>query len=436
MKALNVSKLGILFTLLLVAALSACQTTPDQPTPTTAPPTAVLAPTATATLFPTEAAATVEPTSEEVAAVPTDTVEPPTNTPEPPTETPVAATETPTAVVEPTVPTEVLIEAEGASLPPGFSLTKFADVSAPTSLTFDEQGRLWTTSRNGEIHVFTDEDGDGRADSDTLFAFGFIELVGLAHHPNGDVYLSQQGKLSIARDLNGDLEADEFERFADLPYGRHQNNTIKFGPDGWLYLGVGSTCDVCYEEDPRSATIMRFNTETGEGEVFATGLRNAFDIAFDPATGALFSTENGRDDLGIDDPQEELNHIVQGADYGFPDCWNDGVGGGCDGTTLAIGYFEPRSSTNSLAFYTGSQFPAAYQGDLFAAVWGSFARPVDRGIHHITLSANGDTYESEMNWFVEWPDSWLLGLQSGPDGALYVGDFTGGGIWRISYGLP
>ena len=85
-------------------------------------------------------------------------------------------------------------------------------------------------------------------------------------------------------------------------------------------MGIGSTCDACFEADFRSATIMRFNIETGTAEVFASGLRNPYDLAFHPITGALFATDNGRDDLGLEAPAEELNHIIQGGHYGFPDC--------------------------------------------------------------------------------------------------------------------
>jgi glucose/arabinose dehydrogenase len=412
---------------LLLIGCSAAET-PPEPTDVAVLPTDTQPAPATSTPLPqpsptvTEAVATAEPTDGDSAE---------STTPLPPTATPLPPTP------EPTVPAQVLVEIEGAQLPPGFSLIKFADFTLPTSLTFDDQGRLWATSRDGTVHVLQDTDGDGRANSDTVFAFGFVELVGIALHPdNGDVYLSQQGKLTIARDRNGDLVADEYEPFADLPYGRHQNNNPKFGPDGWLYLGVGSTCDVCYEVDDRSATIMRFNPDTKEGEVIATGLRNAFDIAFDPVTNALFATENGRDDLGPTEPFEELNHIVPGSDYGFPDCWNDTQGPGCAGTKGAALFFPARSSTNSLTFYTGDRFPEAYRGDLYAAVWGSYITQIERGIYQIELTPDGDTFSGTRDWLVRWPNGWLLGMTEGPDGALYVGDFTNGGIWRISYGLP
>lgn len=417
---------------LLILLVAACGTAEPDPTSTIEVGSTV---SAENTLPPTDTPPTATQDAGsflEVTPLPTAI---PTDTPTPvPTDTPI-----PTPSPSPTVPTEVVNEIPSVELPEGFSLIKFADFDRPTSLTFDPNGILYATSLAGTIHAIVDDDDDGRADRDVQLSFGFDTPLGIAVHPdNGDIYVSQMGKITILRDLDGDLVADEVERFvADLPFGRHQNNNLKFGADGWLYVGVGSTCDVCYEEDERSATIMRFDPATGQGEVVATGLRNAFDIAFHPVDGSLFATENGRDDLGSENPAEELNHIVMGGDYGFPDCWGALEGTNCDGTTQAVAFFEPRSSTNSIDFYAGDRFPARYQNALFAAIWGSYEAQVARGIRYVTLTPDGDTYTSQVAWFARFPENrWLLGLIVGPDGALYFGDYMDGGIYRISYGLP
>ncbi|HFC11215.1 MAG TPA: hypothetical protein ENJ56_00120, partial [Anaerolineae bacterium] len=289
-----------------------------------------------------------------------------------------------------------------------------------------------------------DTTGDGRADFRKQFSFGFDWPNGIAIHPeSGDVYVSQKGKISILRDLDGDFVADEVVNFIDgLPFGLHWSNHLVFGADGWLYMGLGSTCDACDEVDERSGTIMRFNTETGESEIYATGLRNPFDVAFHPETGAMFATDNGRDDLGDRIPEEELNHIVKGFDYGWPDCWGQGQGENCEGTHQAIGYFQAHSSTNSLQFYTADQFPAEYQNKLFATVFGSWFVPdlIQQGIREITITPDGGSYSAESKWFMQW-DGWMVGMALGADGALYFGDYNiddpeAGAIYRISYGLP
>ena len=368
----------------------------------------------------------------------TVTTPPPTST-FVPTETPVpqpSPTETVTPI--PTVPPSV-VELKGADVPPGFSLIKFADLYRPTAFAFDDQGRVYVTSQDGNVYLLQDEDQDGRADSRSTFATGYTFPVGVAvSHPTGDVYVSYQGAITILKDTDGDGRADEKKIFVDnLPTGKHQNDNLKFGPDGKLYVGVGSTCDACEDSDPRSAAILRFDITTGESEIFATGMRNPYDLAFQPGTGELFATDNGRDDLGMDSPFEELNHIVPNGDYGYPSCWNEQDQQGCENTIPAISFFESHSSADGLDFYNGKTFPSEYRGNAFVSIFGSWLKPnVQTGIQRVVLSKIGDTEKGETSWFIRLPQgSMPLPLLFGPDEALYVGDYINDAIYRISYGL-
>jgi glucose/arabinose dehydrogenase len=180
--------------------------------------------------------------------------------------------------------------------------------------------------------------------------------------------------------------------------------------------------------------MMRFNINTGEEELFATGLRNPYDFAFHPETGALFATDNGRDDLGTDNPPEELNHIVEGGDYGWPGCWGELEGENCAGTEQAVGFFAPRASANSILFYEGTTFPAEYKNRAFVTLFGSFETVVQTGIIAMDIAPDGESYSVDMDWFATWPDARPLGIAVGPDGALYVGDYLQDVIYRISYG--
>ena len=355
------------------------------------------------------------------------------------TQTPPQPIFTETPAPTPTVPAAV-IELEGAELPPGFSLIKFADLYRPLAFAFDALGRMYVTSQDGNVYLLLDEDRDGRAESRFTFATAFYVPLGVTVHiPTGDVYVSHQGKITRLRDTDGDNRADLQELFvSDLPFDLHQNDNLKFGPDGWLYIGVGSTCNACDDPDPRSATILRFNVETGDNEIYATGLRNPFDLAFRPSTGDLFATDNGRDDLGMDAPFEELNQIIQGGDYGYPDCWNEQNTPGCENTIPAVAYFESHSSADGLDFYNGEKFPAEYRGNAFVSIFGSWLKPnVQTGISRVTLVPDGNTYEGETSWFVRFPAGVMpLPLLFGPDGSLYVGDLINDTIYRISYGAP
>jgi glucose/arabinose dehydrogenase len=203
-------------------------------------------------------------------------------------------------------------------------------------------------------------------------------------------------------------------------------------------MGLGSTCDACDDPDPLSASILRFHVETGASEVHATGMRNPYDIAFHPGTGDLFATDNGRDDLGMEAPFEELNHILPGADYGYPDCWNEQDQPGCEKTIPPVAFFEAHSSANGVDFYAGETFPAEYRGNAFVTIFGSWLKAsVQTGIQRVVLSPSAETYTAETSWFIRFPAGVMpLPILSGPDEALYVGDYINDAIYRISYGMP
>jgi glucose/arabinose dehydrogenase len=289
---------------------------------------------------------------------------------------------------------------------------------------------MYVTSQDGNVYILQDEDQDGRADSRTTFATGYYFPLGVAiHAPTGDVYVSYAGAITVLKDTNSDGRSDEERIFVhDLPFDKHQNDNLEFG----------SACDACEDSDPRSASILRFNVETGESEIFATGMRNPFDIAFHPETGELFATDNGRDDLGMEGPFEELNHVGRGGDYGYPHCWNEQDQPGCENTIPAIAFFESHSSADGVDIYNGETFPAEYRGNVFVSIFGSWLKPgVQTGIQRVVLNRQGETYSAEASWFIRFPAGVMpLPLLFGPEEVMYVGDYVNDAIYRISYGLP
>jgi len=376
----------------------------------------------TATALPNPVNSLVSPT----VAIPTLTFTPPP-----------IPTDTATSI--PTIPASI-IELPDTELPEGFSIIKFADVYRPTAFAFDAQGNLYVTSTDGTIYRLNDLNKDGRADMQTVFAAGYYLPLGVTVQPStGDVYVSHQGGITMLRDSDGDGRADSQRILVhNLPTDLHQNDNLKFGPDGWLYMGLGSTCNACTESNPKSAAILRFNVDTGESEVYATGLRNPYDLAFDPLSGDLFATDNGRDDLGMDAPFEELNQIVQGGNYGWPNCWNEQDQPGCENTIPAMAYFEPHSSADGLDFYNGTQFPNEYRGNAFVSIFGSWLKPgVQTGIQRVILNKVDGKYSGSVDWFATFPQGVMpLPLLFGPDEGLFVGDYINGVIYHISYGTP
>lgn len=107
-----------------------------------------------------------------------------------------------------------------------------------------------------------------------------------------------------------------------IPGGGHSTRTIRKGPDGWIYFSVGSSCNVCIERNKWRAAILRFRADDvlkeSKIEIYATGLRNSVGFDWQPSTGDLYATDNGRDWLGDDLPPGEVNKIVKGGFYGWP----------------------------------------------------------------------------------------------------------------------
>lgn len=260
------------------------------------------------------------------------------------------------------------------TLPPGFTAYAIAGgFFRPTSIALALDGAVYVSERHGNIYRLVDSDGDGVFDENALFASGYDETTGLMVAADGTVYISSTGRVTTVRDTDGDGVGDESRNIiSGLPNDRHQNNGLVFGPDGKLYLTNGSTCDDCDEDDPRSATILQANLDGGGLRVYASGLRNPYDLVFD-SQGRLWATDNGSDEpcATID----ELDLIVDGGDYGWPygtdgcDPYQDGIPPAAD---LGL-----HTAATGIDFYDGAQFPPQYRGDLFATVWGSIYAPPD-----------------------------------------------------------
>jgi putative membrane-bound dehydrogenase-like protein len=392
---------------LTVAGLAAC-TGPFAPSSTATRPIPTVAPTASHTPPPTTTASPAPTASSTASATPAPT---------------------------PTIPTDTVVEF--GQLPPGFSLTIYAGVTRPTSLAFGPDGRLYAASANQVIYVLADADGDRRAESRAVWARNLPTPLGLLWMGE-KLYVSYTGSVSAFEDTDKNGTADRTTPIlTGLPNKLHQNDGLVLGPDGYVYLGLGSTCDACVERSPLSASILRFKPDGSDLSVFASGFRNPYDLAFN-TLGDLFATENGRDTLGDDLPPEELNHVQAGSFYGWPDCWEGGGLIDCAAQTRAAATFTAHSSADGLAFYEAANFPPPYKGDAFVAVFGSYLLPeIERGVMRVKLTKNGETYTGQSEWFLRLESLGRpLDLTPGPDGGLYVADYERALVYRIVYGAP
>jgi glucose/arabinose dehydrogenase len=251
------------------------------------------------------------------------------------------------------------------------------------------------------------------------------------------------------RDAHGDCVPESRATVADVyPTGGHSTRTVAFLLDGRMVVPVGSSCNVCREEDERRAAILVYDGADGGGErVLASGLRNAVGLAVHPQSGQLWASNNGRDFMGDDLPPETIYVVRDGADYGWPSCHNGdivdpdlGSAGACQGVEEPVVEMQAHSAPLGLTFYTGEMFPRAYRGDLFIAFHGSWNRSVPTGYKVVRLDFVDGQPADEV---VDFVSGWLqedgsaggrpVDVLVGADGALYVSDDKGGFIYRIAY---
>ncbi|MCB8968673.1 MAG: sorbosone dehydrogenase family protein [Ardenticatenaceae bacterium] len=336
-------------------------------------------------------------------------------------------------------------------MPPGFQVTIFAEgLSGPRFIAFGPDGNLYVADRgNGRIAILPDANQDGQADTIQTFAADLGSPHSLVFH-EGAWYVGVPSGIIRLEDSDGDGTADSRTTLIDdYPSGGHNTRTVLFLPDGRMVVSVGSSCNICVEDDPRRAAVLVYDNAHADNEqIFATGLRNAVGLALHPQTGELWATNNGRDLLGDDLPPETIYVVREGENYGWPFCHSGdiidpdmGNQSSCDGVTAPVVEMQAHSAPLGLAFYTGDQFPAEYEGDLFVAFHGSWNRSVPTGYKVVRIPLNGSEPAGPAEDFAT---GWLdldanvvngrpVGLAVGPDGALYVSDDKGGIIYRISY---
>ncbi|HEY7142344.1 MAG TPA: PQQ-dependent sugar dehydrogenase [Methylomirabilota bacterium] len=336
-------------------------------------------------------------------------------------------------------------------LPPGFSIGLFAhDLGYPRFLTLDPRGTLLVSvPRAGRVIALPDDDRDGRADAVLPVLEGLELPHGLAFL-DGQLYVAETGRVvrfdydPATRRIRGAPTVI----VPDLPArGTHWTRTIVIGPDRRLYVSVGSSCNSCEERDRHRAAIYRYDADGRGGAPFATGLRNAVGIAFRPSTPELWATVNGRDWLGDDRPGEYVTRVEEGAFYGWPYChWaptglvpDPDLGGGdrCKAARRPDLLYQAHTAPLGLAFYTGSQFPPEYRGDLLVALHGSWNRavPVGYKVIRVRFGASAPVAEDFATGWLVRGRSWgrPVDLAVAPDGALFLSDDGLGAVYRIVY---
>lgn len=341
----------------------------------------------------------------------------------------------------------------GLDLPDGFRLNIFArDLGGPRMIAVADEGVVFVTRPgSGDVIALEDADGDGAADRRSTFVGGLAGVHGIALGRER-MYLSTVREV-FAVDRRGSGSGRRERLLGDLPPGGyHPYRTLGVGPDGRLYVSVGSTCNACVERHPESATILRVGVDGREREVFAAGLRNTIGFGWHPATGEMWGVDNGTDWLGDDLPPEELNLLTRRAHYGWPFLFGpnqhveglrepmgfDREGFRAKATGSALEY-PAHSAPIQLAFYTGSSFPPEYRGDAFVAMHGSWNRRPASGYEIARVrfhDGRPQAFEPFLTGFLVDDDTAFArpaGVAVARDGSLLVGDEANGVIYRVSY---
>ncbi len=377
--------------------------------------------------------------------------------------------------------------------PPGFEVRVFDDSvgAGARHLVVRDNGDVLIARQDGVLVGLEDSNGDGRADRterrDLAIATGLAIHAGFLYFSNAttvsrvplDDSLVPRGKVQTV--VSGFPEQ-----------GDHQAKSLAFDPQGRLYVNVGAPSNACQKKartpgspglDPcpqlqQHAGIWRFpedavGLDQANGERFVTGTRNVVAMAYDHASGALYFTMHGRDQLhslwpdlfGVKDnaemPAEEFHRAVAGGDYGWPYTFYDGVRGrrliapeyGGDGGKEAdsgkyvkpLYAFPAHWAPDDMLFYRATSFPERYRGGVFIAWHGSWNRaPLPQQGYRVTFLpfADGKPAGKSEDFLTGFKtrsgdpgraDYRPVGLGVGPDGALYVTESSQGRVWRVAY---
>ena len=340
--------------------------------------------------------------------------------------------------------------AERLAAPAGMRVQVYsADVPLARVILFTPDGDLIVSrTRAGILSLLErDRNADGVADGHRVLFENLDGPHGLALH-DGWLYVAERTSISRVRfDSATGRPTGSFERILTglTTDGFHQTKTIGIGPDGWLYLAHGSSCNACVEKDPRRATIMRLRPDGSSAEIHATGLRNSVGFDWAPWDGALYATDNGRDLLGDDFPPDELNRIEQGRFYGWPYVNGFGVadpdlGGSYAGDpvpTHPVHGFRPHNAPLGIHFVRAARLPSGYERTALVALHGSWNRSTPDGYKVVALRWRDDGTIEESDFLTGFlNEDGIIGrpafVTEGPDGAIYVSDDYAGVVYRVS----
>ena len=348
------------------------------------------------------------------------------------------------------------------SLPEGFAAYLYADDLPGVRVLARGPGAPMYASltSEGRVVALLDEDGDGKIDRIEAVLEGLRRPHGLVfgcidiEQTVCTLYVAEEHQVSAYDFAPATRIASSPKKLAALPSGGgHNTRTLMLHPDSKrLLVSIGSSCNVCNEEDERRAAILAIDLATGETETFATGLRNTVFLTTHYVTGDIWGTDMGRDHLGDDLPPDEINIIKEGGNHGWPICYGKNVHDTVfdKNTYIRNPCMEPfetpshidlqaHSAPLGLAFIPEEGWPEEWWYDLLVAYHGSWNRSVPTGykIVRFPLDAHGNPEGPAVDFMTGFmTDSGAVvgrpvDIIAEPGGTLYISDDRAGAIYRI-----
>jgi glucose/arabinose dehydrogenase len=332
--------------------------------------------------------------------------------------------------------------------PKGFNIEVYASgMPNARSLALSDKGTVFVGSRlQDKVYAITNRDGKRQVH---VLVSGLYRPNGVAFK-NGTLYIAELSQISKIDNVEDKIDASPkpVVIYNDLPKDEaHGWKFLAIGPDNKLYFEVGQPGNNVLH-DSAHGQLRRINLDGSGAEVIAYGIRNTVGFDWNPKTKELYFTDNGRDWLSEDLPNDELNRITKlGEDFGEPYCHQGNIpdiefgwGHSCSEYVPPIGLMGPHAAALGMRFYTGTMFPAEYRDQIFVARHGSWNKTVKFGgdIALVRLNKDGSVKSVEPfitgflqnNNYVGRP----VDVMNMPDGSLLVSDDWNGAVYRVTYG--
>lgn len=347
------------------------------------------------------------------------------------------------------------VKLDQLKLPAGFKISVWAaDIPNARSMAISDNGIVFVGNRQEKnVYAVVDENADGKADAKFILAEGLRMPNGVAYK-NGDLYVAEVNRILRFKDIKNNLTNPKYEVVYDgYPTdGHHGWKFISFGPDGMLYVPVGAPCNICENENPIYASITRLDVSKpgAKPEIYAQGVRNTVGFDWRPGTTELWFTDNGRDMMGDDIPDCELNRATaKGQHFGYP-YWHAGTvkdpdfgdkGKAASAYVAPAAKMGPHNAPLGMRFYEGGMFPTTYKNSAIIAKHGSWNRSKKAGYQVVVAKIDGTGKVTGQEVLISgWlndatQDVWgrPVDVQELPDGSLLVSDDMANCIYRVTY---